>query len=111
MKLSKAQVKAIESAKKDIDFARAFDSFEEYLVEADGWYKRQGGVDYVRKHINDHAVVYYKECWEREKNGIVLSRAGKNTIEALVRMGIFTVIGYDPLRRQGVLDWVKLNNY
>ena len=32
MKLSKAQVKAIESAKKDIDFARAFDSFEEYLV-------------------------------------------------------------------------------
>ena len=108
MKLSKAQIKAVEIAKADIDLARAYDSFEEYVIATLSFYKNRG-VEYVRDHMDD--LKFYKDAWEKERNGIVLSRAGKNTIEALVKMGIFTVVEYDVMRRQGVLDWVKLNNY
>lgn len=110
MKFTKAQNKAIESAKHEIDRARAFDAFEEWLVETNSWYKRQG-VQYARDHASDKYIAFYKECWEKHKNGIVLSCAGKNTIEALVRLGVFKVVEYGDFRNQGVLDWVQLNNY
>jgi hypothetical protein len=109
MKLSKAQERAIEDAKRMIDKARAYDTFEEYEGETDSYCKARGGAEYVRANMDYYEK--YREYWEKYRQGDVLSHAGKNTIEALVRLGIFTVVEFDECRKNGVLDWIHLNNY
>lgn len=109
MKLTKAQQRAIDEAKRLIDEARAYETFEEYEGETNHVCKGRGGAEYVRANMD-----YYKDFipyWEEYKKGNVLTYAGKNTIEALVRLGIFTVVEYSEYRKCGVLDWVHLNNY
>ena len=96
-KLSKAQLRAIEEAKKDIQEARAYDNYAEYVAN---------------KYHRDAHWNYYedlKEYWERHREGDVLCSAGKNTIEALCRLGIFSTPEYSWHRTQGVIDWVHYN--
>lgn len=109
MKLSKAQQRAVDGAKCLIDQARAFDSFEEYEGETNHYCKARGGAEYVR--ANFHHFKEFIPYWEAYKRGDVLTTAGKNTIEALVKLGVFTVIEYEESRKNGVIDWVHLNNY
>lgn len=109
MKLSKAQARAIEDAKAKIDKARSFDTWEEYVGETNSFCKGRGGVEYVKENIDKW--IWEKEYWENYKEGNVISNAGKNTIEALVKMGIFTVVEYEENRSNGVLDWIHLNDY
>lgn len=109
MKLSKAQERAIAQAKYIIDEARSYSTFEEWKGETSYYCKSRGGAEYVKANMD-----YYKpyvKYWEQYKAGNILSTAGKNTIEALVKMGIFTVIEYEKYRKNGVMDWVHLNNY
>lgn len=108
MKLSKAQAKAIADAKFLIDEARSCETLEEYVLKHDHYYATRG-IEYIREHANE--IEWKREYWENYKSGNVLSRAGKNTIEALVKMGVFTVIEYENSRKSGVLDWIHLNNY
>ena len=107
MKLSKAQMRAIENAKNMIAEARAYETFEEYEGEHDSYAKGRGGVDYVKAHIDYYEK--YREYWENYRQGIVLCNAGKNTIDALVKMGIFEIVKWDEMRHCGVIDWVKYN--
>lgn len=107
MKLSKAQVKAIEDAKRLIARARSYDTFEGYEGATNSYAQGRGGAEYVRANMDYYEQ--YREYWENYRQGNVLSHAGKNTIEALVRMGIFEVISYSDYRQQGVFDWVHYN--
>lgn len=109
MKFSKAQQRAIDSAKQLIDEARKYETFEEYQGETNHYCKERGGAKYVRENIDYYED--YRVYYEEYKKGNVLSNAGKNTIEALVKMGVFTVVEYDENRKNYVLDWVHLNNY
>ena len=110
MKYSKAQQRAIDDAKRDIDTARAYNTFEEWEGETNSFCRARGGADYVRENIERFEC--YREYYERYRAGDVLTNAGKNTIEALVRMGVFSVEEYSNYRNGGcVLDWVHLNNY
>ena len=107
MKLSKAQIRAIEDAKRTIAKAREFDTWEEYVADNNSYCVGKGGVEYVKAHREDFQWV--EKYWERERQGDFLSHAGKNTIEALVRLGIFSKPEYSEHRKQGVLDWVHFN--
>jgi hypothetical protein len=101
-KLSKAQLRAIEQAKKDIAGARAYDNYMEYAAA-----KYHRDVEYIKAHWDYYEGL--KEYWERYRVGDVLCSAGKNTIEALCRLGIFSAPEYSWHRTQGVLDWVHYN--
>lgn len=109
MKLSKAQEKAIEDAKYMIDLARSFDTFEEYEGETNSYAKARGGAEYVKAHMDYYEK--FRKYYEEYRKGNILTNAGKNTIEALVKKGIFTVVEYGGFRNNYVLDWVHLNNY
>ena len=50
-----------------------------------------------------------QEYYDAHRKGDVLCTAGKNTIDALVRMGIFKVVKWDEHRQYGVIDWVHYN--
>lgn len=107
MKLSKAQIRAIEDAKREIEKARSFDTFEEYEGEHNSYARGRGGAEFVRANIEEFER--YRIYWERYRQGDVLTSAGKNTIEALVRMGIFSCPEYSKYRNCGVIDWVHYN--
>lgn len=109
MKFSKAQQKAINDAKFNIDMARKYDTFEEYEGETNHYCKSRGGAEYVKANIDYYER--YRKYYEAYREGNVLITAGKPTIEALSRMGIFTPIEYEENRKNGVIDWVHLNNY
>ena len=106
MKLSKAQLKAIDKAKKSIAEARMFDKYEDWLRHHIPYYSK-----FTDREIREETRqgMDYTEYWEKGKQGIVLTSAGKNTIEALVKMGIFEVVEYNNYRHNGVIDWVKYN--
>lgn len=101
-KLSKAQEMAIQEAKRDIETARKYDTLEEWLSAT-----HRRSIEDIKARMDIYEP--YRIYWEREKQGDVLCRAGKNTIEALVKMGIFSVVQYSRFRKQGVLDWVHYN--
>lgn len=106
-KLSKIQIRTIEEAKHKIEVARSFETFEEYEGETNHFAKSRGGVEYVKANIEHYEQ--YRIFWERYKNGDVLTSAGKPTIEALVKLGIFSKPEYSTYRKQGVIDWVHYN--
>lgn len=108
-RLSKAQENAIADAKRQIDDARAYETFEEYEGETNRWCKNHGGAEYVRNNIERYEE--YRKYYEERRKGNALVTCGKNTIEALVKMGVFTVVDYDKNRKQGVIDWVHLNEF
>ena len=104
-KLSKAQVKAIDHAKEQILEARKYDKYEDWLRNHISYYS-----DFTDEEIKaSRQGMDYKEYWENYKQGNTLCHAGKNTIEALVKMGIFEVVEYSHYRKNGVLDWVHYN--
>ncbi len=109
-KLSKAQERTIADAKKMIDEARAYDTFEEWQGETDSYCKGRGGVEFVKENLKDFEK--YRKYYEKYREGYFLTNAGKGTLEALKKMGLVTVEEYSDYRKQGcVIDWVHLENY
>jgi hypothetical protein len=97
--------------KSDIDEARKYDTFDEWTLNHDSYLSSR---DNPREYLESHREYYdnYKKYYENYKNGIVLvSNYGKPTLNALAKRGIVTVIEYEENRKNGVIDWVKLNNY
>jgi hypothetical protein len=110
-KLTKTQIKCIEEMKSEIDEARKYDSFEEWIINHDIYL---AGRDNPREYLENNRDYYdgYRKYYEKYKNGIVLvSGYGKPTLEALSKRDIITVVEYVAGRKNGVIDWVKLNNY
>lgn len=110
-KLSKTQQECIESMKSQIDKARAYDTLKEYVIATTEYIRRQ---DDPSKFYDENENYYEKterEYYERRRNGEALSHYGKPTLKVLERLGLITVTEYSLYRKNGVLDWVKLNNY
>jgi hypothetical protein len=112
-KLSKTQIKCIERMKKDIDTARECKTFREYIIKTNVFVK--GRIERDPNYLEEN-IEYFKERYEKyyeehKKGNVLVSGYGKPTLNALEKMGIVTVIEYEENRRQGVIDWVHLNDY
>ena len=111
MKLTETQVKCIEKMKAEIDEARKYDNFDEWILHHNRYLSSR---DNPREYLENNRECYngYIEYYEKYREGIVLvSGYGKPTLNALTKKGIVTVVEYDEDRSHGVIDWVKLNNY
>lgn len=105
MKLSKAQARILDEAKKKIDLARSFETFEEYKGETSYYAKDHGGAEYVRANIEYYEP--YRKYWENAKQGMPLVVANSRTIKALEKMGLIEIVddgGMFP-------DVIKVLNY
>ena len=105
MKLSMAQIKVLESAKRSIDKARAYENFEEYQGATDPYCRGRGGAEYVRAHMEYYEP--YRHYWEEAKEGVTLIFANSRTIKALEKAGLIEIIqdgGIYP-------DRIKVLNY
>ena len=102
VKISKAQQMVLDDAKKDIDFARAYETFEEWLRAG---YARRGDKDYyinklgyTEEKYNDMVAEWIKrEEWKREyyeadKVGCPLVTANTRTLRKLEEMGLIEVV-------------------
>ena len=110
-KLTKTQKACIEKMKYDIDLARKYDTFEEYTINTNSFIQsRPDPVEYFENNRDYYED--YRKYYDKYRQGIVLVGGyGKPTLNALEKLGIVTVIKYDDYRKNGVIDWVKLNNY
>ena len=105
MKLSKAQEDILANAKRKIDEARAYDTFEEYKGETDHYCKRMGGAEFVRNNIE--YFEFYRKYWENARQGMPLVTANSRTIKALEKLGLIEIVsdgGSFP-------DTIKVINY
>lgn len=105
MKLTETQIEILEKAKKKIDTARSFETFEEYKGETDRFCKDRGGAEYVRQNIEKFED--YRKYWENAKQGMPLVSANSRTIKALEKAGLIEIIedgGTFP-------DTIKVLNY
>ena len=84
MKLSKAQSEVLETAKREIDEARQYETYEEYFVKHEAKWRRKDcetPEEYKAKRPNDWE--WFKKNWENRRNGIVLTQCNSRTIQKL----------------------------
>lgn len=111
MKLSSAQQKIIDTAKREIDEARNCDTYEDYFMQ------------YIAKYCNAlyNTPDKYKsrdidgwnkcvECWKRRKSGIVLAHCNSKTLYKLEEYGLIEILEDSNGQNWGV-DKIKLLNY
>lgn len=104
MKLSKIQEKAIKDALRQITIAKQFDNWMEYAAH-------DCNVDIKEVKADPDEYKWIIKYWEKHRHGDVLCSAGKPTIEALIKKGIFSSPEYSYHRQSGVIDWVHVNDY
>lgn len=123
MKLSKAQEKVMEEAKRKIDRARSMD-YPEWLMDVNDYYQ-------VPEWATDETSPYYnpryaeslrkqfyeavakeemKHYWEDNRNGIVLTRCNSRTLKKLEEYGLIKII-YDSNGEHIGIDTVQVLNY
>ena len=91
MKLSNAQQKVMDEAKETIDYARTHTLYE--------W---AGGIESFAED--------YKEYYENNRKGIVLTRCNSKTLEKLENLGLIEIL-YDSKNKKDGIDHVKVLNY
>ena len=123
MKLSKAQAKVMEKAKRDIDRARSMD-YPEWLMDTHDYYRvPKWATDETSPYYNPRLVEHYrkkfdeavakeewKDYWERERNGVVLTRCNSKTLKKLEEYGLIKII-YDSNGESLGIDTVQILNY
>lgn len=108
MKLSKAQAEVLEEAKRKIDEARQYETYEEYYVKSEPEWRRKDPEEYKTKHPD--VWEYYKKNWENRRNGIVLTQCNSRTIRKLEKLGLIEIIEDSCGQYVGV-DTIKVLNY
>lgn len=123
MKLSKAQQKVIDDAKKDIDFARTH-SLREWAAkrcrrsETDriitnyslyGYRTREEALKAMNEEI-DKFINKYSESYENNKNGIVFTYCNSRTLAKLQKLGLIEIL-YDSEGEHFGIDTIKILNY
>ena len=100
-KLSKAQQKVMDEAKRDIDEARKMD-YPEWLASHSS----------IRESSLAKCIAegYLKESWEEHRNGIVLTHCNSKTLIKLEELGLIEIIEDSKGRSYGI-DTVKVLNY
>lgn len=101
-KLSNAQAKVLEHAKKDIDAARSMNFYD--------WMRTS-----FRGCTNDEIdnmgyVEWYREYYEQNKNGIAHTHCNGKTIEKLQKLGLIEII-YNGTNKTQSFDTIKVLNY
>jgi len=104
MKLSKAQEKVMEDAKKQIDEARSMD-YPEWLKHGNGYYE-----DHEDAWNKAVAKCYLKKYWEEHRNGIALTHCNSRTLAKLEEYGLVKIIE-DSKGEQFGIDTVQILNY
>lgn len=103
-KLSNAQAKVLELAKKDIDAARSMNFYD--------WMRNKAICrNYTDDEINDrYDVEWYREYYEQNKNGIAHTHCNGKTIEKLQKLGLIEII-YNGTNKTQSYDQIKVLNY
>lgn len=101
-KLSNAQAKVLEKAKKDIDAARSMNFYD--------WMRTS-----FRGCTNDEIdnmgyVEWYRKYYEQNKNGIASTHCNGKTIEKLQKLGLIEII-YNGTNKTQSYDEIKVLNY
>lgn len=104
-KMSKAMEKVMEDAKRSIDIARSYETFEEYVGNTDTYAQGRGGAEYVKANIESYE--WQRKYWENAKQGMPLVKANSNTIKALAEMGLIEIINDG----KNFPDTIKVVNY
>lgn len=103
-KLSNAQAKVLERAKKDIDEARSM-NFYDWMRKSS--YRRDMTDDEID---NIHDIEWYREYYEQNKSGIAYTYCNGKTIEKLEKLGLIEII-YNGTNKRNPIDHVKVLNY
>jgi len=101
MKLSNAQQKVLDDAKKKIDIARRLD-YPTWLEER----------EHVPRHRLQEAIArdYLKSYWEAERRGEALMYCNSKTLRKLAEYGLIEIIEDSTGQTYG-LDVIKILNY
>jgi len=122
MKLSKAQEKVMEEAKREIDKARSMD-YPEWLMDMGDYKVPEWATDETSPYYNPRLAEHYrkifdeavakeewKNYWEDNRNGIVLTRCNSKTLKKLEEYGLIKII-YDSNGERIGIDTVQILNY
>ena len=115
MKLSKAQMDVMNTAKAEIDRARTMD-YPEWLREKNSYYQVPFWADEkLEQSINERwqkavADGCNKEFWDKYRKGLVLTHCNSRTLYKLEEYGLIEIIEDSKGEAHG-LDWVKVLNY
>lgn len=109
MKLTEAQERILTEAKKDIDTARAYETYEEYEYNRNSYYKVRGMSLEEAKPIITKANEggRWSKYYEAYREGRTLVIANTRTIKALEKLGLIKIIdegGKFP-------DWIEVIGY
>ena len=104
-KLSNAQAKVLERAKKDIDDARSM-NFYDWMRKTS--YRHRDMTDDEIENID--GVEWYKEYYEQNKNGIAHTHCNGKTIEKLQKLGLVEIL-YNGTNKVYSYDHIKVLNY
>lgn len=108
MKLTAAQTKILETAKKEIDLARALD-YPDWLKATNHFYA--GTTEYQKKCFREAVEKgEYKNYWEAERAGIVLAHCNSRSLKKLAEAGLVEII-YDSTGEYFGIDTIKIINY
>lgn len=109
MKLTEAQERILTEAKKSIDEARAYETYEEYEYNRNWYYKARGMSLEEAKPIITKANEdgFFSKCYEARREGKTLVTANTRTIKTLEKLGLIKIIdegGKFP-------DWIEVIGY
>ena len=93
MKLSKAQQDVFDDVRRQINEARATESFEEYFNKYHAPRNNNSYNTIEKCNANDpHYLDYYKTHYEELKAGISLTHCSGPTIQKLQKLGLIEII-------------------
>lgn len=111
MKLSEAQTRVIEKAKRDIDMARECATYEEYFMKYEAPHCNAAYNTPEKFKARDiDSWNYYKKYWEEHKDGIVLTHCNSRTLVKLEQYGLIEIITDSNGQEYGI-DKIKVLNY
>lgn len=113
MKLSNAQMRVLETAKKEIDEARTCETFDEYFdnyMVKSGSYNCCCNTAEKLKAFNPDSYEHKCHYWENLKNGIVLTMCNSKTLYRLQELNLIEIIK-DSCGEHCGIDRVKILNY
>jgi len=109
VKLSNTQQAVMDNAKRQIDEARAYETYEEYFLSTNNCNSSFNTPEkYKAKDLKGWET--YKRYWEREREGIVLTHVNSKTIEKLQKLGLIEILRVSTNENMGI-DTIKVLNY
>ena len=103
MKLSAAQQKVLDEAKKQIDIARSCNTYKDFVYATCS----NMSSDCKDRLVSDGTFERY---WEDRVNGIVRTHCNSKTLQSLQNQGLIEVLRYSTGEAAGI-DIIKIVNY